>query len=374
MIAVTLAAVIAAATIFGVTYGLSAPLIALDLHERGFDETLIGLNAAMHAVGVLLAASALPRLAVRFGQRLVIIVALLASAGLMALFPLVALTLLWFPLRAALGAASEALFTLTESWTNELSPEAARGRIMATYTAALSLGFAAGPALLAWLGSGDQAYFAGAALAVAAVLPLLWPRLRAPVREETPPIAPLRSLRLAPLAIAATLLNAAVETSGLSFITLYATKMGWSETAGMHLITTLLVGSIVLQLPIGWLADRLPARGLVLVLAVVAAIGAWAAPAMFAQPWLAFGAVFVWGGVFVGIYTVMLVAVGNRFKGTELIAIYATMGFAWGAGALLGPSLAGFAMAWSPTDGFPTLIALACAGFALLTLSARSTV
>ena len=365
---------IAAAAVFGVTYGLSAPLIALDLAERGFGEVTIGLNAAMHAMGVLLVAPVLPRLAARFGQRPLTIAALLASACLLTLFPLVALTLLWFPLRAALGAASELLFTLTESWSNELSPESARGRVMATYTAALSLGFAAGPALLAYLGSGDHAYLAGAALALVAVLPLLWPRLRVPEREKAPPLALLRSLRLAPLALAATLLNAAVETSGLSFITLYATRMGWSETAGMHLITTLLVGAIVLQLPIGWLADRLPARGLVLVLAVLAAVGAWAAPAMFALPWLAFGAVFVWGGVFVGIYTVMLVAVGNRFKGSELIAIYATMGFAWGAGALLGPSLAGLAMAWSPTEGLPTMIALACAGFALLALGARSTV
>ena len=172
-----------------------------------------------------------------------------------------------------------------------------------------------------------------------------------PEREEACRSTPLRYLRLAPVALAATLLNAAVETAGLSFITLYATKMGWTETAGMHLITTLMVGAIVLQLPIGWLADRLPARGLVLVLATLAAVGAWAAPAMFALPWLAFGAVFVWGGVFVGIYTVMLVAVGNRFKGAELIGIYAAMGLAWGAGALFGPTLAGFAMAWSPTDG-----------------------
>jgi len=266
--------VIAAAAMFGVTYGLSAPLIALDLSERGFSEMTIGLNAAMHAVGVLLVAPVLPRLAARFGQRRLTIVALLASACLLTLFPLVALTLLWFPLRAALGAASELLFTLTESWSNELSPESARGRVMATYTAALSLGFAAGPALLAYLGSGDHAYLAGAALALAATLPLLWPRLRVPEREKAQPLALLRSLRLAPLALAATLLNAAVETSGLSFITLYATRMGWTETASMHLITTLLLGAIVLQLPIGWLADRLPARGLVLMLAMLAAVGA----------------------------------------------------------------------------------------------------
>ncbi len=47
------AAVIAAATIFGLTYSLSAPLIALDLDACGYSETFISFNAAMHAGGVL---------------------------------------------------------------------------------------------------------------------------------------------------------------------------------------------------------------------------------------------------------------------------------------------------------------------------------
>ncbi|MFO1075597.1 MAG: MFS transporter [Geminicoccaceae bacterium] len=362
---------IAVAAIFGLTYGLSAPLIALDLAQRGFNEVMIGLNAAMHALGVLLVTPLLPRLAARFGHRPVAIVALLAGAGLLAAFPLLALPLFWFPLRLGLGAAAETLFVLTETWSNELSSEAARGSVMATYTAALSLGFAGGPLILATVGSGAAAYDVGAGLALLAVLPLCWPGLRTPERAEPRPLAPWRYMLLAPVAIAATLLNAAVETAGLSFIALYAQNMGWSETAGMHLITTLMVGAIVLQLPIGWLADRLPARGLALVLALLAAAGAWAAPAIFAQPWLAFAAIFVWGGVFVGIYTVMLVLVGGRFKGADLLGIYAAMGLAWGAGALLGPSLAGWAMATSPTHGLPNLIAAGCAAFALAALVLR---
>ena len=60
-------------------------------------------------------------------------------------------------------------------------------------------------------------------------------------------------------------------------------------------------------------------------LALLAAGGAWAAPAIFAQPWLAFAAIFVWGGVFVGIYTVMLVAVGSvGVVGTLVAAIVET--------------------------------------------------
>ena len=83
------AAVIAAATIFGLTYSLSAPLIAVDLDKHGFSETFIGLNAAMHAVGVLPVAPLLPRLAAWMGARQLTVAALLLSAVVLALFPLV---------------------------------------------------------------------------------------------------------------------------------------------------------------------------------------------------------------------------------------------------------------------------------------------
>jgi succinate dehydrogenase hydrophobic anchor subunit len=44
------AAVIAAATIFGLTYSLTAPLIAVDLANRAYSEAFIGVNAACVAV------------------------------------------------------------------------------------------------------------------------------------------------------------------------------------------------------------------------------------------------------------------------------------------------------------------------------------
>ncbi|TIT47309.1 MAG: MFS transporter, partial [Mesorhizobium sp.] len=49
----TSAVVILTAAIFGLTYGLSAPLIALELAEAGYSESLIGANSAMYAIGVL---------------------------------------------------------------------------------------------------------------------------------------------------------------------------------------------------------------------------------------------------------------------------------------------------------------------------------
>ena len=66
--------------------------------------------------------------------------ALVVAAIVLALFPAMPGIWLWFPLRFLLGAASEALFTLSETWVSQLSEERTRARSMATYVAALSVG------------------------------------------------------------------------------------------------------------------------------------------------------------------------------------------------------------------------------------------
>ena len=89
--------------------------------------------------------------------------ALVVAAIVLALFPAVPGIWLWFPLRFLLGAASEALFTLSETWVNQLSEERSRARSMATYVAALSVGFALGPLILSAVGSaGAPPYLIGA--------------------------------------------------------------------------------------------------------------------------------------------------------------------------------------------------------------------
>lgn len=367
------AAVIATATIFGLTYGLSAPLIALALSRRGLGETLIGLNAAMYALGVLTIAAFLPRLASRFGARAVIVAALLLVAAVLPLFPLVAWVWLWFPLRFAMGLASEGVFVMSEAWINQLSDETSRARSIAIYTAALSLGFALGPLILSVTGSdGALPYFIGGGLALLALVLVLRPGVTAPHFEHSPVAGGMLAvMRLAPVALAATALNASLETAGLSFLPIYAMRLGWSESGSTLLISTLMIGAIALQLPIGWLGDRYDRRRLVLLFAALSVLGALLWPELFDHPWLAYPLVFVWGGVFVGIYTLMITIVGSRYADGQLIGIYAVMSVAWGLGALLGPSLTGGAMELG-RHGLPLFAALACALFALYAWRSRS--
>ena len=76
---------------------------------------------------------------------------------------------------------------------------------------------------------------------------------------------------------------------------------------------------------------------------------------------------FLWGGVFVGLYTLAITIVGSRFSGGDLVGIYAVMSVAWGFGALAGPPLGGFAMGLT-LHGLPIFAALACFAFVLVLL------
>ncbi len=364
--------VTATAAIFGLTYGLVAPLIALNLTKLGLGAGAIGLNAAMYALGVLLVAALLPRIAARFDLRTLTLAALSGAVVTLLVFPVAPWIWLWFPLRFLLGVTSELLFVSSETWLNGLAEEKSRGQTMAFYTAALSLGYAVGPLTLSFIGTeGATPYWIGAGVAAMALMLLAVSGIAAPPREARGEIRPISYLKLAPIGIASTALNAAIETAGLSFFALYAMKSGWTEPQATRLLSTLLVGAVLLQLPIGWLGDRMDRRRLLIALSSLAAAGAFAWPLLLATPHIAYPAIFLWGGVFVGVYTIALAHVGSRFSGGDLVGIYAMMSLAWGVGALVGPGAAGLAMDVS-SEGLPLFAAVACGGFAIFVWRLRA--
>jgi MFS family permease len=234
---------------------------------------------------------------------------------------------------------------------------------MSVYTAVLSLGFAIGPLILAMTGtSGFSPYLVGSALALVASVFILSPKVPAP-KIETPPRGNLfRYIRLAPLALAATALNAAIETSGLTFLHIYAISLNWSEEKAVSLMTCIMVGAIILQLPIGWLGDKVNRSRLVLCLAVISALIAALWPLVMFYPLAVYAFLFLFGGSFVGIYVIMLTIVGSRFKGAELLGVYAASGLFWGLGALIGPLIAGLFMELF-FHGFPFYVCFICLAF-----------
>lgn len=360
--------------VFGLVMGLGAPLFTLDLTDRGYGAGMVAANSMMHALGALAMAPFMPLLATRLGPRRAIFLALVGGSVTLLLFPLSSSIWPWFPLRILLGAFCEIILVLSESWLNQITDNHARGRVMGLYSTLLSVGIAIGPALLSVTGrQGNLPFWGTAAILLVAAAATLPPWMVTP-----PPAAPtqyklLRYLWLAPIAITATLLIAMLDGAATSFLALYAIQSGWSERAATLLLSVMLLGATVMQVPIGWVGDRTNRRYLLIILALMACGGALLWPMAIRQPALAYPLLFVWDGAFASLYSVAMAAAGNRYRNGDLIAIYALCSLAWGIGSFTGPAISAAAMQASP-HGLALFAATLCGLFALLPLLLKKSV
>lgn len=361
-----LVAVIAAVAVVGATYSLSTPLLAFALEARGLATWLIGLNAAMAAVAMILLPPLTPALVRRCGTLNTLYGALALTGLTVALFAATDNLVLWFALRLVLGIGLTGLFVVSEAWINHLAGARRRGRVLGLYAAALAVGFTIGPAMLQLTGlAGPLPYLAGALTAGLAAVPLILAR---PWRRTDPFVARGEArqgqiARRAPLAVAAGLLFGLVEAGVLSLLPLWAVQNDLGIGVGIELMMWLGAGNIALQWPIGWLADHFDRRRVLLLCTVAGLAGAATLP-LFAGSLLLYAALFFWGGCLMGLYTVGLALLGERFHGPDLASANAVFATAYGAGALVGPPLVGLAMDLVPRHGLPLALGLACLAYA----------
>jgi MFS family permease len=355
-----LAAAIASVAVFGIGIGFATPLFSLLLEARGTETSLTGLNAASGCIGVVLGPMSTPLLVRRLGIRRF----LLACLGLdivcflaMKLFDSIEA---WFVLRLVLGLAGSSIFTATEGWINLLAGDASRGRVIGFYAAALAAGFALGPLLLAQSGiAGWTPFLVGAAVSALAAVPLLglgdvgsgFGRERAG--------STFAFLRKAPFILLAVGLFGVFESTAGSLLPIWGVRIGLRETMAATSLTAVALGSIALQVPIGWLSDKLPRVTVLRICGGAGLLGALLLPLLAGSIAPLFAALLLWGGLAGGIYPVALAMAGERFRGAEAISANAAIIIAYGVGALLGPAVLGAVMdLWNPHGLLAGLAAL----------------
>lgn len=360
-------AITAGATVFTAMQGLTFPLLALILERMGTPEWAIGVNAAMMPLGLVVSAPVAPVLLRRHGGFALITAALIISAACMLALGASMNALAWMPLRLLMGIALGCILVVTESWINEATTDDRRGRVVGLYSAVLSAGFAFGPVLLLIVGSRGWAPFAiGALLPLLAVLPLVRVRRALPDLNADGGTASVGAfLRMAPLLLVCTAAAALADEGAMSFLPLFALGYGYGEQAGTALLIVMIAGSITLQYPLGWLADRLRRSSVMIGCAAVAAASAALLPAIASWPALLGIAVFIWGGTYYAIYVLALVRLGEAYRGTALVAGNAAFAAMWGLGGLGGTSIVGGSMSLLGPAGFPVVFVVIFAGIAV---------
>lgn len=344
-------AIIAGIAVVAALIGLGLPLISLLLESRGHGSATIGWNGALPAVAGMLGAALLPRIMQRVSAVRLLYAGLAITA--IGLLPMALTESLpaWFALRLLFGLGLTVVFVVTEAWISRIAPEARRGRLIGLYSTVLACGFALGPGVLALTGvHGPAPFLAAAAMLALAALPLLFVHGRAPRFEpETHTGGVIGTIRQAPDLMLAVAAFGAVESIVLILLPSYGLAHRLSETAAAALLLASGLGNAMSQLPIGWLADRMDRRRLLIGAAVVATLAALAAPFLVADPILRWPLMFIWGGAAVALYTVGLTLLGQRFSGASLASANAAFILMYSLGSLIGPPLAGYAMQlWHP--------------------------
>ncbi len=355
----SLLAILSACTAFAIGMGLTLPLLSLILERRGFPGSVNGLNLATAGLAAFSVTPQVPRLMRTFGTATFICGSLTLSAtALVALFEVPSLWL-WFPLRFALSIGLNGLFVASEFWINQLANDVNRGRYISLYGACISGGFGVGPAILSVIGTRDFAPFAiGATMLLLALVPVLVARKAAPQLDETPGPSTWTVLRLAPTILSAALVFGAIDAGMAGLFPVYAVRSGYTEAHAALAITAMSLGSFVFQYPLGVLADRMNRQTLLIICASTGIFGAVLTPFAIATPMLAYLLLFVWGGIIMGVYTIGLTLLGERFKGRDLASANATYVMLYAIGLLGGPLAEGVALdVWNP-NGLMVVLAL----------------
>lgn len=347
---------IACVTVFDVTMGLTYPLLALTLEARGHDTALIGLNAAMFPVGLITISFLVPRFVRRIGGVPFTLGCVVLTALALAALKLLPFIGAWFGLCLILGAATGGLFVVTEAWIMELATVETRGRVVAVYTSLLSLGFASGPLILAQVGiDGWLPYLIGIGFAALGFAALTLARNGLPAPKQEAHASIVSFLPLAPALLMAVVVFAVFDTSAMSLMPLYGLRHGLEEATANYALSVLIIGNVFLQFPIGWIADRIPRRRVMLACAAVTISGAVLLPDAMGTP-LMWPLLFFWGSSAFGVFTLALAELGDRFSGSLLLAGSAAFALFWGFGGIVGPPVAGAAMTALGPEGLPLIL------------------
>lgn len=350
-------AVISLVGTFAFVVGYTYPALSFAMEAAGFSKTAIGWQTAMSGIGVAVSALLTPPLAMRVGAWRLGVATGLATVLLLLSFGLTDPGWAWYVIRFLLGMAISTLFVLSETWLNELAPPPLRGRLVAMYTTTVAAMFGVGPLLIPYVGyEGTTPFVVVSAITALMLVPLYFIRTTVPPLERAPMQDLVAVFWIIPVLILAVATFGMFDGAIMGLWVVYVVDLGHSDHLASWTLGASILGNLFLQLPIGWLADRISRK---LLLAVCAGAGVGGAALL---PFLDLGAFYIWpylmiwGGLCFGTYTIALTLLGEHLSGARLVAANAAFGLMWGIGAVVGGAAAGGLMDGVGPVGLPAFI------------------
>jgi MFS family permease len=342
----------------GVTFGITMPLSTLTLKSWGISSTMIGLNSAMPALSAVLTTPFMPKFINYWGQKNVIRFCLVLVATCCICLPLFPDLFSWFILRFLLGAGGTGIWLLSEVWINGFAEDHNRGKIIGAYSALLSLGFIVGVLMFSVIGvESNTAFYLAAGFVLIAAIPV-WTMSDLPTNEMAEDISMWNHMVLSPGLMGSSWMMGFLYAATAYLLPIFALQFDLNYAQSSRTIAWLGSGELAMPLFVGWFADKIDKRKLMIFIALVTIATLSIMPFVFEAPFMRLATLFVLGGAIMSFYSLGLTILGQKFKGSLLASANASFIFFLCLGEIIGPPVIGTAMDLFGTFAFGWSMAL----------------
>ncbi len=339
--------------------GLQGTLLGVRGAIEGFSTIEMSFVMAAYFVGFLGGSRLAPGMIRRVGHvRVFAALASLISAGLL-IYAAAPDPWVWTAMRVLIGFCYSAVYVTAESWLNNATTNANRGRTLSFYIIVQMGGIVAAQGLMTL---GDPAGFIlfviPSVLVSISFAPILLTVSPAPVYETTKPMTLGGLFRVSPLGFVGAFLLGGVFAAQFGMSAVWGTEAGLTVAQISLFVSAIFGGGLVMQYPIGWLSDQMDRRVLI---AGLAALGGAAVmvPVLSAPPWPVLLAVaFTLGSVSNPLYSLVLAYTNDYLQPEDMAAASGGLIFLNGLGASVGPLAMGWLMGRAGPDAFFAFVAV----------------
>ena len=391
---VSLSALLVASMILVLGNGVASLLIPTRAALEGWSTDVIALIGASYALAFTIGCIVIPRIVARVGH--------IRTFGFLGTLTTISMLLhamepqpwVWVLVRTMAGFSIAGSYMVLEAWLNEEATNENRGFVFSIYMVLSLAGMAIGPFLVTLGNPRDFELFAWAAIIYAvATLPIALTG-----RSSPQPLARvslnLRALyRNSPAAAVGSLVTGIVAGSFGSLVPVYGAGIGFDVATVATLIAAATFGSMLFQLPIGRLSDRIDRRWVMVVvggagaiLAVAVAVTPTVIPASLPELRISTAAsdpivvsilMLLFGGSLYTTYSLNVAHANDWARDVSFVTVASGLLILYGIGSTLGPLVAARVMAFMGPEGLFVFIAVAqtaYAAFALYRITQRGDV
>lgn len=340
---------VAIVSISGFSQGMLLPLIAIIFEQDGVSSSLNGLNATALYIGILIASPLMEKPLQKIGYRPMIIIGGITVAAAMLLFPIWKTFWFWFFLRLCIGVGDHMLHFATQTWITSFSPKEHRGRNISIYGLSFGIGFTVGPLMTQLLAVHEVLPFI-----ISSFMTLIVWGFVFKLKNEFPETENMgdatfvgsfrrfgKVFRYAWVALLPPLGYGFLEASLNGNFPVFALRNGISVDAVAVLLPAFAAGSILSQLPLGILSDRV-GRQSVLIIVMIIGTGCFTAAGFVSHSIIGLFTCFALAGMAVGSTFSLGISYMTDLLPKELLPAGNIMcGIFFSFGSMIGPFIGG---------------------------------